>query len=213
MRHVLGVLAIAVVASLVFAPVVSAQGKVVRGKVVTVGTDTVTVDVAGKDMTFKVDKETELIARGAGTAQRKAEQEGSLGVMLGKFVKAGEGVEVHYKEAAGAMKATEIRTGIAVPGAGEAAAAPTGSARGTVGAVANDSITVKGEKEWTFKVDSKTTVIGSGVGTMSRKMKEAGKAPTITDLVGVGDTVRVSFKEVDGAMQASEVRILTKAAK
>jgi Domain of unknown function (DUF5666) len=212
MRHVLGVLAIAVVASLVFAPVASAQGKVARGKVVAVGTDTVTVNVEGKDLTFKVDKETELIARGAGTAQRKAEQEGTPGVMLGKFVKPGEGVEVHYKEAAGVMTATELRAGISVPEAGEMAA-PTGSAKGAVSAVAADSISVKGEKEWTFKVDSKTTVIGRGVGTMYKQFKEKGKAPTVPDLVGIGDTVIVSFKEVAGAMQATEIRVVTKAAK
>jgi hypothetical protein len=212
MRHVLVVLAIAVVASLVFAPVASAQGKVVRGKVVAVGTDTVTVSVEGKDLTFKVDKETDLIARGAGTAQRQAEKEGAPGVMLGKFVKPGDGVEVHYKEAAGTMMATEIRAGISVPAAAEAAA-PTGSAKGAVTAVGADSITVKGENEWTFKVDSKTVVIGRGVGTMTKQFKEQGKAPMITDLVGVGDTVIVSFKEAGGAMQANEIRIATKAAK
>jgi len=212
MRHVLVVLAIAVVASLVFAPVASAQAKVVRGNVVTVGTDTVTVNVAGKDLTFKVDKETDLIARGAGTAQRQAEKEGAPGVALGKFVKPGEGVEVHYKEAAGVMMATEIRAGISVPASG-AVSVPTGSAKGAVAAVAADSITVKGEKEWTFKVDAKTVVIGRGVGTLTKQFKEKGKAPTITDLVGVGDTVIVSFKEAGGAMQAHEIRIATKAAK
>jgi hypothetical protein len=213
MRHVLVVLAIAVVASLVFVPVASAQGKVVRGKVVTVGTDTVTVNVAGKDLTFKVDKETDLIARGAGTAQRQAEREGTAGVMLGKFVKPGEGVEVHYKDAAGAMTATEIRAGIAVPEGGAMVSVPSGSARGSVTAVAANSITVKGDKEWTFAIDSKTMVIGRGVGTITKQMKEKGQAPTVKDLVGVGDTVIVSFKEVGGAMQASEIRIATKAAK
>jgi hypothetical protein len=214
MRHVLVVLAIAVVASLVFAPVASAQSKVVRGKVVTVGTDTVTVNVAGKDLTFKVDKETDLIARGAGTAQREAEREGAPGVTLGKFVKPGEGVEVHYKEAAGAMMATEIRAGIAVPAGGAmTTAVPSSSARGSVTDVAGDSITVKGDNEWKFMVDSKTVVIGRGVGTMTKQMKEKGQAPTVKDLVGVGDTVVVSFKEVAGAMQASEIRIAAKAVK
>lgn len=214
MRHVLVVLAIAVVASLVFAPVASAQGKVVRGKVVAVGTDSVTVNVAGTDLIFKVDKETDLVARGAGTAQREAEREGAPGVALGKFVKPGEGVEVHYTEAAGAMTATEIRAGIAVPGgAAMEMAAPSGSARGSVTDIAADSITVKGDKEWTFMINSKTVVIGRGVGTMTKQMKEKGQAPTVKDLVGVGDTVVVSFKEVGGAMQASEIRIAAKAVK
>jgi hypothetical protein len=213
MRHVLVVLAIAVVASLVFVPVASAQGKVVRGKVVAVGADTVTVNVAGKDLTFKVTKETDLVARGAGTAQREAEKEGAPGVVLGKFVKPGEGVEVHYKEAAGAMTATEIRAGIAVPESGAIPTVPSGSARGSVTDVAVDSITVKGDNEWKFMIDSKTVVIGRGVGTMTKQMKEKGQAPTVKDLVGVGDTVVVSFKEVAGAMQASEIRIAAKAVK
>ena len=110
------------------------------------------------------------------------------------------------------MTATEIRAGISVP-AGGAVSAPTGSAKGAVAAVGADSITVKGEKEWTFKVDSKTVVIGRGVGTMTKQLKDQGKAPTITDLVGVGDTVIVSFKEAGGAMQAHEIRIATKAPK
>ena len=212
MRHVLVVLAIAVVASLVFAPVASAQGKVVRGKVVAVGADTLTVNVAGNDMTFKVDKETDLVARGAGTAQREAEKEGAAGVTFGKFVKPGDGVEVHYKETAGAMMATEIRAGIAVPEAG-AVSVPGGSGRGSVIDVAADSITVKGENEWKFMIDSKTVVIGRGVGTMTKQMKQKGQAPTVKDLVGVGDTVVVSFKEVGGVMRAHEIRIVSKAVK
>jgi hypothetical protein len=212
MRHVLVVLAIAVVASLVFAPVASAQSKVVQGKVVTVVTDTVTVSVAGKDLPFKVNKETELVAPGAGTAQRQAEREGMPGVVLSKFVKPGEGVEVHYTEAAGVMMATEIRAGITIP-AGGAVSVLSGSVRGSVTALAGNSITVKGEKEWTFTIDSKTLVIGRGVGTLTKQFKEKGQAPTVKDFVGVGDTVVVSYKEVGGAMHASEIRIAIKAGK
>ena len=40
---------------------------------VSVTGDTFVVKVAGPDMTFKVDKTTELTARGAGTAQAAAE--------------------------------------------------------------------------------------------------------------------------------------------
>jgi hypothetical protein len=210
MRHVLVVLAIAVVASLVFAPVASAQSKVVRGKLVTVVTDTVTVSVAGKDLTFKVNKETELLAPGAEAAQRQAEREGMPGVVLTKFVRPGEGVEVHYNEAAGVMTATEIRAGIAVP-AGGAVNVPSGSVRGSVTALTGNSITVKAEKEWTFAIEPKTVVIGRGVGTLTKQLKEKGQAPTVKDVVGVGDTVIVSYKEAGGAMQASEIRIAIKA--
>ena len=60
------VVAVVLLASLAAAPAVSAQTKYVRGTVASVGPDTVTVTVAGKEMTFKVTKDTELTARGGG---------------------------------------------------------------------------------------------------------------------------------------------------
>jgi len=73
---------------------------------------------------------------------------------------------------------------------------------------------VKGaDKESTFVVDSKTTVVGTGMSTINRKFAAEGKSPTITDLLGAGDQVIVYFKEAGGAMRASEIRVMTKAAK
>jgi hypothetical protein len=114
MRRLLVALAVVVAVSLVCIPVASAQSKWIRGTVVSLGPDTVTAKVLGKDMTFKVTKETELIARGAGSAQEKAEQAGLSGVKLAGFVKPGDGVEIHYKEAAGVMTATYIHSGLVV---------------------------------------------------------------------------------------------------
>ena len=213
MRHVVAVALFALVASLVFAPVASAQRNWVRGTVVSAVGDTVVVTVTGKDMTFKVDKTTELMARGAGTAQRKAEQQGAEGVKLTDFVKPGVGVEVQYKDVGGVMWATEIHSGLSVPKEAKSEEVTGGSARGTITAVAGDSFTVKGTQEWKFAVDAKTFVTGVGMSTLTRKIKEQGKAPTIPDLLGPNDEVVVYFKEAGGVMRASEVRVMKKAAK
>jgi hypothetical protein len=214
MKHALVVVAVVLAASLVFAPVASAQTKWVRGTVVSVGADTVTVKAAGGEMTFKVDKNTLLTARGAGTAQREAEKMGASGVKFTEFVKAGMGVEVHYTDAAGVLTATEIHSGL-TPSEGSASpAASGGSVRGTIAVVSNSSITVKGaDKDWTFTVDPKTAVVGTGLGTINKQFKEKGVSPTLTDLLGANDKVIVYFKEAGATPRASEIRVTAKAAK
>ena len=215
MRQVLTVVAIALVVSLVWAPVTSAQTKYVRGTVVSVTGDTFVVKAGGTDMTFKVDKATELTARGAGKAQAAAEAKGATGVKFADFVKAGQGVEVHYKDVGGVLTAVEVHSGLTpAEGTAPAAEATGGSARGTITAISNASITVKGDaQEWTFTVDPKTNVMGAGLGTITRQFKEQGKAPTLADLLSVNDQVVVNFKEAGGAKRASEIRVTVKAAK
>jgi hypothetical protein len=214
MRHVVAVALFALVASLVFAPVASAQTKWVRGTVVSAVGDTVVVTAAGKEMTFKVDKNTELMARGAGRAQREAEAKGAAGVKLTDFVKAGVGVEVQYKDVGGVLMANAIHSGVTVREGAASEEVTGGSVRGAVTVVGNDSISVKGaDKEWKFMVDPKTAVVGTGLGTITRQFKEQGKSPTITDLLGVGDQVVVYFKDAGGTVRANEVRVMTKAPK
>src|SRR4030095_15015448 len=62
--------------------------------------------------------------------------------------------------------------------------AATKTATGTVSAVSADSLTVKGKEagkdvEWTFHVDTKTTVIGKGAGTKAKDIKDEKKSPQI----------------------------------
>jgi hypothetical protein len=77
---------------------------------------------------------------------------------------------------------------------------------GTVSAVSGDSVTVKvKDAELKLSVDTKTKVIGKGVGTKAAKMKEDKKPPTITDLVKTGDGVQVTYDEA--TKHASEVRL------
>jgi hypothetical protein len=214
MKSVLAVVAFALVVSLVLAPVASAQEKWVRGTVVSVAGDTVVVKALGKDMSFKVDKTTEVIARGAGTAQRKAEETGAPGVKLTDFVKPGTGVEIHYKDVGGTMTAVQIHTGLTVREGAVGPEVSGGSARGNVTAVGGASITVKGDaKEWTFVVDPKTTVVGEGLGTITKKFKEQGKTPTVPDVIAANDKVIVYYQEAGGALKATEIRVTAKAAK
>jgi hypothetical protein len=180
--------------------VVSAD-KWVRGKVTAVGADSVTVTFRGKEMKFMVTSDTDVQGRGLGTAQRR---EG--GVKLAEAVKVGDGVEVHYAESGGTMRATDIRTGLT---AGEAASEDTGdSASGRVTALTASSLTIKsGSGETTFSVDPKTRVLARGAGAATQQARAGGGGPAITDLVKVGEEVVVNYRASGKTSVASEVRV------
>lgn len=214
MKSWLTVVAVALVASLVCVPVASAQTKWVRGTVVSVTGDTFVVKAAGSQTTFKVDKATRLVARGAGKAQSQAEAAGAAGVKFADFVKPGVGVEVHYRDEGGVLVATDVHSGLPPTEGAMSGESAGGSARGAISAVGGSSVSVKdGDKDWTFAVDSKTVVMGEGLGTITRQFKAQGKEPTVADLVGVNDQVIVYFKDAAGSKLASEIRVLRKAAK
>jgi hypothetical protein len=181
--------------------VVSAD-KWIRGKVAAVGADSVTVTYKGKEMKFLVTSETDVQGRGLGTAQRRAG-----GVKLAEAVKVGDGVEVHYAESAGTMRATDIRTGLT---GGEAASGEDSgdSASGRVTSLTANSLTIKsGSGETTFSIDPKTRVLAQGAGAATRDAKAAGGGPAITDLVKVGEEVIVTYRTSAKSNVASEVRV------
>jgi hypothetical protein len=194
-------------------PAAMAQGtKTVKGSVTAVGADSITVKVGGKDMTFAVDAKTHVVAPGGSTKTREAKAEGKPGPMLTEVVKTGQAVEVSYHEKG--MHAATIKAIAEVAPAATAGAAPAPKAQtvtGVVSAVSGSSLTIKGKAgDVTFTVDPKTTVSGTGIGTAARKMGEAGAKPTIPDLVHEGDSVSVTYHDVDGAKHASVVRIVRK---
>jgi hypothetical protein len=82
------------------------------------------------------------------------------------------------------------------------------SARGTVTAMAGDSLTVKaGTQEMKFLVDASTVVTAEGGGTASREAAAKGKGgPHISDLIKVGDAVEVRYHEKGGTMHAANIR-------
>jgi hypothetical protein len=207
----LGVLAL--VAALVAAPVSAAPTKWVRGPVTAMAADTITVTVKGAESTFKVDKTTQLIARGAGTAQMTGP-----GPKLGEFVKVGQYVEIRYNEMGGTKVATEIRP-LATEEEGaskekEPAVSTGTSAHGTVVAVTMDSIVIKTDgTDVKYTVTSKTKVLGPGLGTKASELKAAGKPTTINAFLGPNDQVVVYYTEGGAAPEASSIRVVVKAAK
>ena len=82
------------------------------------------------------------------------------------------------------------------------------SARGTVTAMAGDTVTVKaGTQELKFTVDATTRVIGEGAGTASRAAEAKGAAgPKLAEVLKVGDAVEVSYRETGGTMHATTVQ-------
>jgi Domain of unknown function (DUF5666) len=84
----------------------------------------------------------------------------------------------------------------------------TKSARGTVTAIAGDTVTVKaGMQELKLMVDAKTTVVTEGGGTATRAATAKGAAgPKLTELLKVGENVEVSYREAGGVLHATNVR-------
>jgi hypothetical protein len=211
MKQLITMLACAV---LVAAAPALAQTKTVKGKVTTVAANTITVNVAGKDMTFNVDAKTNVMAKGGTTKTRQAQAAGKTGPGIGDVLKGGESVEVAYHEAE--MHADSVRVIPSVPPppqakAEEAPKVKTMTATGVVAAVSGNSLTVN-EKTGaaTFTVDSKTVVSGPKLGTAGRKIQDAGGKLTLGEFVKEGDTVTVTYMEDGGAKKAEKVRIVKK---
>jgi len=94
-----------------------------------------------------------------------------------------------------------------------AAQAATKTARGTVTAVAADSVSIKvQDKEMKFNVDTKTRVEAPGAGRKTRDAQAAG-APgvKITDVVKTGGAVQVTYREAGGQMLATSIRTIASA--
>ena len=92
-------------------------------------------------------------------------------------------------------------------------AQPTKTARGTVTAMAADSIGVKVQGvDMKFGVDSKTTVEARGAGTKSRAAQAAGAAgPKLSEVVKVGDNVEVTYHDMNGTLHAAKIRAVASA--
>ena len=82
---------------------------------------------------------------------------------------------------------------------------------GTVADVSPDSITINTKAEPVkLSVDSKTKVIGTGIGTKTSKMEEEKKKPQIVDFIKAGDQVSAKYDET--SKHAVEVRLVKAAA-
>jgi len=96
--------------------------------------------------------------------------------------------------------------------ASHAFAQTTKTAKGTVTAVAADSVTVKaGAQEMKFAVDSATTVTATGAGTKTRKAEAEGGKPKITELLSAGTPVEVKYHDQGGTLHAASIRAIASA--
>jgi hypothetical protein len=87
----------------------------------------------------------------------------------------------------------------------------TKTVQGKVTAVTNDSLTIShGADTMTFALDSATKLTGKGIGTMASEKKAKNEPLTITDGVATDDIVKVTYHEMEGKMQASQVSIVQK---
>jgi hypothetical protein len=86
-------------------------------------------------------------------------------------------------------------------------------ARGTVTAVAADSVTVKvRDQDMKFAVDAKTTVEATGAGTQARRAAAEGRpGPKVTELIQAGQAVEVSYSQSGSTMHATRIRRVTSA--
>jgi hypothetical protein len=83
-------------------------------------------------------------------------------------------------------------------------------AAGRVDGVTQESITIvlPGAEKMTLAVDRNTQVVGKGLGTKTRAMKEDGRAPAINDLVNASDSVVVTYVDAGaGQLRATEVNV------
>jgi hypothetical protein len=83
-------------------------------------------------------------------------------------------------------------------------------AAGLVDTVAQNTLTVAlpGAQKISVAVDENTKVVGKGLGTKTRNMKDDGKAPAIADLVKASDNVVVTYvDEGGGKLRATEINV------
>jgi hypothetical protein len=89
----------------------------------------------------------------------------------------------------------------------------TKTARGTIVAIADDSLTVKvGAQEMKFSIDDKTIVVAPGATTKTSQATGAGKpGPKLSEVVKVGQAVTVNYADTGGNLHASRVRAVATA--
>jgi hypothetical protein len=176
--------------------------------------DSITVKAGERELKFAVDLKTTLTASGAGTATRQAAAAGKPGPQLGDFVKVGDAVEVSYQETGTTMRASNIRrVRSAGEGGGSTSDDRTERANGSVESISGSTLTISGSSsggasfKQSFSIDASTKVVAVGASTAADAQK--GKI-ALTDFVGVGDQVTVTYRKMASGLHADEVRVRAK---
>jgi hypothetical protein len=84
---------------------VKEPARIADGKVTAVSASQFTISSDGRDLTFAIDRDTDVLARGASKATKAA----GGNTTLTTFVHQGDSVSVSYHDAGGKMMASEIR--------------------------------------------------------------------------------------------------------
>jgi Domain of unknown function (DUF5666) len=215
-RTILGrSLAVVTLVGWLVAPALAQETKSARGNVTAITGNSLTVKAGDRELKFTIDGKTVLTAEGAGTADRKAESAGKPGPKLSDFIKVGDAVEVSYHETGGTLHAANVRRVSSAGGGGggtTASESRTETANGTVESLSGSTLTITGSTsggtfKQSFMIDGKTRVVAVGAGTAA---SAAGGKVSITDHVGVGDQVTVTYRTAGTTLHAEEVRVRSK---
>jgi hypothetical protein len=197
---------------------VAQDSKSARGTVTAVGGDSISVRVADRELKFAVDSKTVLTASGAGTADRRAEAADKPGPRLTDFIKTGDAVEVRYQETGSTMRASNIRrVTSAGSGGGSTSDDRAETANGAVDSISGTTLVISGSAggggsfKQSFAVDANTKVIAVGASTAASASK--GGKIVLSEFVGVGDQVTVSYHKAGNTLHADQVRVRSKRSK
>jgi hypothetical protein len=188
------------------------ETKSARGNVTAIGVASVSVKAGERELTFTVDQKTVLTASGAGTASRRADAANKPGPTIADFVKVGDAVDVEYQEMGPSMRATNIRRISSAGGGGTTDDRPMTSS-GTVASISGSIVTISGSAggggtfTQSYTLNRETRVVAVGAGTAAAAK---GGTLAITDAVGVGDQVTVTYRKAGTALHAEEVRVTAK---
>ena len=183
----------------------AAQTKEIRGSAVAVSDSSLTVKAGEQTLSFAINRDTLVEAKGASTRTRQAEAVGkSPAIKVTDYVKAGDPVLVSYRQADGRNLALTVRP-ISAVSANGAAAESAKNVQAKVKSISGNALILDQDgHDLTFTVDRETHVLAVG-GT--RATKKAGGSQPLTDFVHAGDIVRVEYREAGGAMKALEIQI------
>jgi hypothetical protein len=180
-----------------------AQNSEFRGSAVAVSDSSLTVKAGEQTLSFVINKDTLIEARGAGTRSRRADAAGSAGIKVTDYVKAGDPVLVSYRAADGRNLALTVRPVSAIGTTGTAE--PFKNVQAKVKSINGNALILDRDgRDMKFTVNRDTDVFAIGA---TRATKKAGGSLPITDLVHAGDIVWVEYLEAGGSLTAREIQV------